>query len=203
MAARLIIVRHGNTFDRGEPVLRVGGRTDLDLSTSGMAQARALAAHLASRDFAPQHMLVGPLVRTRQTADAIVEALNEPISPVIDERLREIDYGPDEGRPEDEVVARLGAPAIEAWETRALVPDGWRVDPDALRVAWRDILAEAARRGGDTMAVTSNGVARFALQECNVPPGVPLKLRTAAYGVITAEPGRPSVSEWDVRAPAD
>ncbi|HAO37083.1 MAG TPA: histidine phosphatase family protein, partial [Hyphomonas sp.] len=37
--ARLIIVRHGNTFDKGDTVTRVGGRTDLPLSASGLAQA--------------------------------------------------------------------------------------------------------------------------------------------------------------------
>ncbi|MEL6754250.1 MAG: histidine phosphatase family protein, partial [Pseudomonadota bacterium] len=43
----LYIVRHGNTFDTGDTVLRVGGRTDLPLSTSGEMQATALGIHFA------------------------------------------------------------------------------------------------------------------------------------------------------------
>ncbi|MFZ4686424.1 MAG: histidine phosphatase family protein [Hyphomonadaceae bacterium] len=39
MQTRIFIVRHGNTFDKGDVVTRVGGRTDLPLSTSGSAQA--------------------------------------------------------------------------------------------------------------------------------------------------------------------
>ena len=39
--SRVYIVRHGNTFDRGDVILRVGGRTDIPLSTSGIDQAKA------------------------------------------------------------------------------------------------------------------------------------------------------------------
>ena len=34
--ARVIICRHGNTFDKGDLVRRVGARTDLALSKSGI-----------------------------------------------------------------------------------------------------------------------------------------------------------------------
>ena len=50
--ARLFVVRHGNTFDTGDVVTRVGGRTDLPLSKSGKAQAEKLAAHFAGTRFA-------------------------------------------------------------------------------------------------------------------------------------------------------
>ena len=41
--ARVIICRHGNTFDKGDLVRRVGARTDLALSKSGIKQANFLA----------------------------------------------------------------------------------------------------------------------------------------------------------------
>lgn len=199
MAARLIIARHGNTFDPGDTILRVGGRTDLDLSASGLAQAKALAAHFCGDGFDVRHLRVGPLKRTRQTAAAISAELAQPVETQIEERLREIDYGPDEGRPEAEVVARIGEAALAAWEARGQVPDGWKVDVDGLRAAWRDILTEATARGGDTLAVTSNGIARFALQVANAPTDAPLKLRTGAYGVITAAGDGFDVTQWDLR----
>ena len=37
---RLIIARHGNTFDAGDIPTRVGRRTDLPLVASGEAQAK-------------------------------------------------------------------------------------------------------------------------------------------------------------------
>ena len=128
MTARLIIVRHGNTFDTGDVVTRVGGRTDLPLSTSGRAQVEALGRHFAATTFATARS--GPLKRTRETASAILAAHANPPDLITDLFLREIDYGPDENRPEDEVIARIGQPALDAWERNGIVPNGWRVDPD-------------------------------------------------------------------------
>ncbi|OZB12451.1 MAG: histidine phosphatase family protein, partial [Rhodobacterales bacterium 34-62-10] len=68
--ARLFIVRHGNTFDKGDTVTRVGARTDLPLSVSGREQAQKLAAHFAGTRFSAA--LCSPLSRTRQTARAIL-----------------------------------------------------------------------------------------------------------------------------------
>ena len=62
---RIIVCRHGNTFDKGDGVTRVGGRTDLPLSTSGEAQAAALAEHFAGTRFAAAYC--SSLQRTRAT----------------------------------------------------------------------------------------------------------------------------------------
>lgn len=202
MSARLYIVRHGNTFDKGDTVLRVGGRTDLDLSASGRVQAAELGAHFSNAGIGFEKVLAGPLKRTVQTAEAISAAVFAPEEIEIVEGLREVDYGPDEGQPEDLVLARIGQAALEAWEENAVVPEGWQVDPAALIDIWRAILASAQARGGNTLAVTSNGIARFALQaigldgEANAQ--TPLKLRTGAYGVIALAEA-PALIEWDVR----
>ncbi|MEL6662193.1 MAG: histidine phosphatase family protein [Pseudomonadota bacterium] len=194
----LYIVRHGNTFDTGDTVLRVGGRTDLPLSTSGEMQATALGIHFAVQEVRPVRILVGPLKRTRQTAEAIIASIGGP-EPEIDNRLREIDYGPDEGKPEDEVVARIGKDALAAWEREARVPDGWKVKPAALETAWKDIIADMAAHDGDVMAVTSNGIARFALSAIGAPSPESLKLSTGAYGVITVRGFDLELVAWNVR----
>jgi len=49
--SRIVICRHGNTFDKGEIVTRVGARTDLPLSTSGRTQAKILAKELSDFKF--------------------------------------------------------------------------------------------------------------------------------------------------------
>ena len=116
MASRIIVVRHGNTFDKGDVVTRVGGRTDLPLSVSGRVQAEALARHFATTAFATARS--GPLKRTRETAAAILAAQANPPELTTDLFLREIDYGPDENRPEEEVIARIGKAALDAWNQK-------------------------------------------------------------------------------------
>lgn len=202
MTARLYIARHGNTFDKGDTVLRVGGRTDLDLSASGRVQAAALGAHFANSGIAFERVISGPLKRTLQTADAIAAEAFTAGEVEIVEGLREVDYGPDEAQPEDLVIARIGQAALDAWEHEAIVPEGWQVDPDALVDVWRAILEQARARGGNTLAVTSNGIARFALPAIGMSgealAETPLKLRTGAYGVIGMN-GAPGLVNWDVR----
>ena len=197
MQTRVFVLRHGNTFDKGDVVTRVGGRTDLPLSVSGKAQAEALARHFASTPFTTARS--GPLKRTRETANAILAAQASPPELVTDLFLREIDYGPDENRPEDEVVARIGQSALEAWERDSIVPPGWRVDPDALIGNWQETFHELRDQPGDHLIVTSNGIARFALHAAGAPR-TDAKLSTAAWGVFVLEGEEARVESWNVRA---
>src|ERR1700733_13861287 len=103
MPATLYIVRHGNTFEKGDVVTRVGGRTDLPLSPSGEGQAQALARHFAETGVIFASARSGPLKRTRRTAQVILAAQADAPDLTTDLFLREIDYGPDENRPEPEV----------------------------------------------------------------------------------------------------
>lgn len=200
MVRTLIILRHANTFDPGDTVTRVGARTDLPLSSSGRVQADSLARSFAGGP-AFDRILAGPLRRTLETADTIAGAGAVTVS----EALREIDYGPDENRPEADVIARIGADALRAWEEAAIAPAGWRVDPDGRTRMWRELFDEIAAMpdGSRVLAVTSNGVARFALSAADqVPSGTPLKLRTAAWGTLEIGAGGAArVIDWDQRAP--
>lgn len=191
--ATIYIVRHGNTFDAGDIVRRVGRRTDLPLSQSGQAQADALGKALSHLSF--DKVLVSPLQRTRMTANAILAAQASPPAPVIENRLIEIDYGPDEGAAETDVVARLGEDAISRWDEQAIVPDGWQVDSDALKTAWRELLRQVE---GTALMVTSNGVARFVLDVVG-HEGADRKLKTGAYGVLDGEAENWRVREWNIR----
>lgn len=197
MTSTLYIVRHGNTFDKGDVVTRVGGRTDLPLSTSGQAQAEALAHVFKATPFATARS--GPLKRTRQTASAILSA--QPNAPELttDLFLREIDYGPDENRPEADVVGRIGKQALEAWESHSVVPPGWRVDPQAIIGNWQELFSELSEEHGNHLIVTSNGIARFALAAANAHrPDA--KLPTGGYGIIELVPAT-AVMAWNLRPP--
>ena len=197
METRLFVVRHGNTFDKGDTVTRVGGRTDLPLSVSGKAQAEALAKHFASFPFTTARS--GPLKRTRETASAILAAQSNPPELLTDLFLREIDYGPDENRPEDDVIARIGKSALEAWERDSIVPPGWRVDPAAIIGNWQETFHELRDQPGNHLIVTSNGIARFALHAANAARH-DAKLGTATWGVIVLEGEEARVESWNVRA---
>lgn len=206
MARTLYIVRHGNTFDKGDTVTRVGARTDLALSTSGEAQAAALGAHFAEKGIAFAQAIAGPLKRTRQTADAILSAQANPPELEIGNFLREIDYGPDENQPEDAVIARIGQDALDAWERDAVPPPGWRFDPAAIEGQWQSLFVKLAKSAGDgpVLIVTSNGIARFALTAAGLKPDSRqhenLKLKTGAYGVFRLdEAGDLSLSDWNIR----
>lgn len=196
MTAILYIVRHGNTFDKGDIVTRVGGRTDLPLSLSGQAQARNLADHFSTATFVTARS--GPLKRTRETANAILAAQPKAPELTTDLFLREIDYGPDENRPEDEVITRIGKPALEAWERDSIPPPGWRVDPAAIIGNWQEVFAELRDQSGSHLIVTSNGIARFALNAAGAKRH-DAKLATAAWGVIALEHGGERVVEWNRR----
>ncbi|MEO0398441.1 MAG: histidine phosphatase family protein [Pseudomonadota bacterium] len=199
---KLFILRHGNTFDKGDIVTRVGGRTDLPLSSSGRAQAAAIATTIAKRRPKITRILSSPLSRTMQTATIVRDTAAPGAEIERLEALREIDYGPDENKPEDEVITRVGEEAIALWDADGVPPPGWRVDPPTLTAAWTDLFRRCAQSAGDVLIVTSNGVARFALDAAAiVPEGTPRKLKTAAFGVIALGPeGEASVLEWNVRA---
>ncbi|MEL6829617.1 MAG: phosphoglycerate mutase family protein [Pseudomonadota bacterium] len=143
-----VIVRHGNTFDSGDTLLRVGARTDLPLSKSGQAQAMALGDHFVDKfpDGFSQ-ATSSPLLRTRQTAEAILSVYDSPPLLRTEAFLTEVDYGPDEGQAEEKVVARLGPDALALWESSAVPPADWLVDTAQLRKDWRTFFATTNDNG--------------------------------------------------------
>lgn len=192
-----VIVRHGNTFEAGEPPRRIGARTDLPLTAAGLAQADALGAHFAARGWRFTQVLASPLIRTRETARAILAHLPAAPEPEAADWLREIDHGPDEDMPEDAVLSRIGAPALAAWDDCAAAPPGWTVDAEARLAAWRALFA---RDEGPVLLVTSNGAARFALVAAGVETGGGMKLATGSYGILARRPdGGLGVAEWGAR----
>lgn len=198
--ARLFVVRHGNTFDAGDVVTRVGGRTDLPLSVSGSAQAAKLAAHFAGTPFAAA--LASPLERTRATARAVLGARTDAPALLIRSFLREIDYGADENQPEEAVVARLGEAALKAWDDDGAVPPGWIVDPASIREGWAALLRDVAALpdAANVLVVTSNGTARFLPDVVDAKPaGLDRKLKTGAWAEIEASAGGARILDWNRR----
>ena len=136
MTTRLLIARHGNTFGPGDVVRRVGAGTDLPLVERGREQGAELGRYLQGTQRVPDVVYCGVLQRAKQTAACALSVWEEDIELLEDAMFNEIDYGPDEGKPEDEVIARLGESALRAWDESAQVPQGWRVSPDELVSQW-------------------------------------------------------------------
>lgn len=200
---RIVICRHGNTFDKGDVITRVGARTDLPLSISGIDQVRGLAKHFSpeSSEFQFETAYCSSLLRTYQTADFILTSGHNAKSLTVLDFLTEIDYGKDENKPEQDVIARLGHAAIRLWDEKAIPPEGWDVNPSALTQSWKSFFKQHQNQGHDILVVTSNGVARFALDAVDeIATDAPRKLRTAAYGIVDIENGHSKLTTWDIRA---
>lgn len=108
---RICLVRHGETAWNAEK--RIQGQTDIALDQTGLAQAAAAARWLSRQPVAALYS--SDLLRAKQTAACIADALNLPLSllPAVRERR----YGVFEGMTYDE--ARIRYPEdYHAFEVR-------------------------------------------------------------------------------------
>ncbi|MGN1063297.1 MAG: histidine phosphatase family protein [Alphaproteobacteria bacterium] len=162
MVTRLIIARHGNTFEKGQTPTRVGARTDLPLVETERSQN--IGRYLKSIGLVPSCVYAAPLKRTMQTAEIALRTMGAkiPITPA--DFFTEIDYGPDENQPEETVIARIGQKALDNWNEKAIVPEGWIVNPEEIMKTWIDFGARMERQHPDQniLVVSSNGIIRFA-----------------------------------------
>jgi broad specificity phosphatase PhoE len=176
----IIIARHGNTFESHQTPTRVGRRTDLDLTATGLVQAQAIGRWLLDQGLQVDTAYCSPLKRTRQTAQAALHTAYGTDAPAIQtlDFLNEIDYGVDENKPESDVIARIGAEAIQKWDHDGIAPMGWDVDPNKIIRNWQDFFKDCPENH-TIFAVTSNGTARFIPDALHIPVSN-RKLKTGA-----------------------
>ncbi|ADP81533.1 bifunctional RNase H/acid phosphatase [Pseudofrankia inefficax] len=154
-----VLLRHGQTKVSVEK--RFGGLVDAPLTEVGLAQAAAAAGRLRGEAF--DAVLTSPLRRARQTAEAALPGLapaagRDEVELVVDEQLRETDFGVWEGltfaeareRHPDELSAWLADPAVPppGGESLAATIERVRVALDRHR---------AERPGGRLLVVTHMG----------------------------------------------
>ena len=121
----IVFARHGQTAPNRDGL--VLGRADPELTDEGRRQAELLAAELAGEPVTA--ILTSPLLRARQTADAIGKACSLPV--VVDERLVEIDWGAWEGRP----AGSLAKADVDRWKAEdGTAPEGESLDSLSRRV---------------------------------------------------------------------
>lgn len=158
----LYLVRHGATDNnRADPPLLQGRRTDPGLSAEGRSQAERTAKWLSTQPVAKVYS--SPLLRARQTAEAIAAAHHLPIELVED--LVEVDVGLWESRSWDE-IERTDPEAYRLFRLDASVNPylgGENLDSVAARVvpAMQRIMEQNA--GRTVVVVAHNGVNRVYL----------------------------------------
>ena len=161
---RLLIARHGNTFDSGDIIRRVGLRTNLPLSVSGLQQSEKLGNFLLASYPTIEKAYCSELIRTRKTAEIILSNYPNYNNILIEETslLNEIDYGEDDGQIETMVLDRIGKKAMDDWENSNIVPKGWLFDSEQAIKDIKFFTNSLVKYDNKTiLIVTSNGIARF------------------------------------------
>ena len=147
---KLYITRHGETQWNIDN--KISGRTDVPLTERGLEQARLLAENAKGKGI--EVIIASPLLRARQTAQAVSDAIGVPIQ--IDERLIELDFGIFEGKPRSDPDFRF---------TRAQMPTRYPGGESAFDLAHRvySCLEDVKRKYADktVLLVCHGGVCRM------------------------------------------
>lgn len=173
----ITLARHGRTpWHEGN---RYTGSSDIGIDDEGQRQAHALAAW--ARDAKPDVLYASTMLRARQTAQPIADALGLPVH--TDERLRELDFGEAEGLTLAELRATRPR-AVELFESDAAahhLPGGENPERAADR-ATAALTEIAARHAGQQIfAICHNTILRLIV--CRFL-GIPLgTYRTALRGM--------------------
>lgn len=162
---RLILVRHGNTFETGQTPLQVGARTDLPLTAQGRKQAEQMGDYLLAHSISPAAIYAGNLKRQIESAEIIASRLASSCPLKLREpSLTEIDYGAWEGLPSDEIARRWPNEYL-AWAEEGKWPApifGGSLQKHRADIAnWIASLRAAFTSGDVVVAVSSNGLIRF------------------------------------------
>ena len=173
--SRLILVRH---CEPQEDALGLCyGRLDIGLSDAGRQHAERLATSLRQHDW--DAVYSSPRLRARETAVAV----NRDV--VIDDDLREIDFGDLEGRSYDE-IAETDPELYRAWMERPTTvhfPGGESFAE--LKVRALEVLDRIRAAHGAAVVVTHGGVLRAGLAAWLGMPDEAIFRLDQCYGGVT------------------
>ena len=158
-ATRVVLVRHGESEWHAEN--RYAGSSDVGMTDRGHAQAEDLATW--ARAVRPDAVWCSPQTRAHETATPSAAALG--VAPVVDPRLRELDFGIAEGLTRDEMRERF-PDDLERFvddPVQGRFPGG--EEPTDAITRFPACLADVAGRhpGGRVLVVTHSTTVRLAL----------------------------------------
>ena len=185
MPARLFAVRHGETewSLSGQHT----GRTDVPLTAAGRERAKQVGDMLVGHTFAL--VLTSPFSRARDTA-----ALAGFPEAVVDDDLREWDYGSYEGRKTLDI--REERPGWFLWDDG--VPDGEAIEDVAARAD--RVIARVREVDGDVLVFAHGHILRvLAARWLEQPPGFGrhLILSPATLSILAHERESPALETWN------
>ena len=154
MRTTIILARHGRTeWHHGN---RYTGSTDLPIDEVGVQQAQQLKDWALGQ--APDALWASPMLRARQTITPTAEALG--LTPTLDARLREVDFGSAEGKMLSELPPAV-AKAFELDPVRDHFPGG--EDPVGAADRVYEVFQEIAQRhdGQKVLVVAHNTLIRL------------------------------------------
>jgi broad specificity phosphatase PhoE len=185
----IVLVRHGECEGNIKGMFR--GRTDFPLNKRGLVQAQDLAREL--KFFSVKYIYSSPLIRARQTAEAIGEQCGVEIK--VEEGFNNIELGSWEGRFKKEIAELYP----KEWEL-------WVNNPEKLNVKGMETLYDVQKRtkacldslvsqhNGKVLVVVSHrAVLKPLIAAClNIasPYFWKIHLDTASYSLLSYKDGR-------------
>jgi alpha-ribazole phosphatase len=178
---RLLLVRHAQPTEEARG--RCYGSLDISLSVDGQRHAQPLANTLDG--IALSAVYTSPSRRAVETASPL--ATVNGLAPIVEPRLRELDFGEFEGERYEE-IERSHPELYRQWmETPTLVQFPGGESYAALRTRALEVMEGIReRQRGETIAVVSHGgVLRAMLAECLLMPNEALFRLELSYGAIS------------------
>ena len=175
-------LRHGETDWNARGLSQ--GNIDIPLNPVGIAQAATAATLLRNRGI--RSIVTSPLSRAHDTARAAAEVVGRAI--MLDDELREVAFGVQEGQPM--------AQWFDDWVAGAFTPEGAEPFAD-LRLRALRAVNRALARESPVLVVAHGALFRALRAEMNLPANV----RTPNAVPLFCEPGRTPADPWTL-APA-
>jgi probable phosphomutase (TIGR03848 family) len=185
----VILLRHGRSTSNTAHVL--AGRSEgVDLDDKGREQAAELVDRLGGLPI--RELVCSPLLRCQRTIEPLADALGS--TPVVDDRLAEVDYGDWTGRKIGDLVKEPLWGVVQAHPSAAVFPGGEGLAQVQTRAvaAVRDHDAQLAERhGGDALwlACTHGDVIKAVIADA-------LGLHLDGFQRISADPASVSVIRY-------
>lgn len=178
---RLLLIRHAQPAEEARG--RCYGRLDIGLSPRGHRRAQLIARTLDSVALAAVYS--SPAARALETAAPLAAA--NRISPLVDDALRELDFGELEGKSYDEIQA-AHPDLYQAWmqtPTRVHFPGG----ESYLQLRTRALKAmetiRSRHRGALAAIVSHGGILRAILADCLRMPDDAIFRLDQSYGALS------------------
>ena len=175
--------------------------------SKGKDQAQIFASALLEKNIRPNSVYCGPLQRTREFAQIIIQGLNLDMDPIVDVRLDELDYGHWAGLTDQEIREKFGN-ELDAWEKSGKWPKNseWTESEKDIIQQVKSLTKEFMQmyKSDDVvLVVSSNGRLRYFLNlidnefKSRIKTGH-VKVGTGNACVIACDSGNFELVAWNI-----